>query len=116
MTEHIFHRLVQGWDGIEQRAVSHLHHHPATITTSPPQPQETPDMNLASTLEAALADAQKLEGNPGVDALLAAEHVPVGVIVGIINLLAGAFPKNAQPAAEQAAQPAPAGPVVGGQA
>lgn len=86
---------------------------------------------ITSKLPAATADLKKLEGNPVIDALLAAVHVPapaLDVVVGMINSLAGLFPKPVETAAPvemgqpaEAAhmpqpEPVPAGPTVAGQA
>jgi len=67
-----------------------------------------------SKLPAAVADAKALEGNPVVDALLAAAHVPVHalqMVVDLLNGLAAIYPRpaDAQAAADPAAgQPEPA--------
>ena len=80
----------------------------------------------ASKLPAALGDVKKLEGNPVVDALLSATHVPASALNGVVSViqaLADAFPKDggsdsptSTSEAPSVPQPATAGPVVGGQA
>jgi hypothetical protein len=128
---HAEHDLQRGWDAF----TSHLHHpryHQPTATATPAT--EAP-MSLVTTLEAdfadvrakveefatsklpaAIEDAKKLEGNPVVDALLAAAHVPVNalsIVVDVLNGLAAIYPRPADaapadPAMGQPAEPAPA--------
>lgn len=82
-----------------------------------------------SKLPTALSDVKKLEGNPVIDALLSATHVPQSALNGVVSViqaLADAFPKDAPSEAvsepqeadapADAPQPIPAGPVVAGQA
>ena len=62
--------------------------------------------------EAAAAKVEQLEGNPVVDSLLAAAHVPanaLSIVVDVLNGLASIYPKpDAAPGlrADAAAQPA----------
>lgn len=62
--------------------------------------------------EAAVGKVEALEGNPVVDALLAAVHVPVNalsIVVDVLNGLAAIYPKPADAPADPAmGQPEPA--------
>jgi hypothetical protein len=61
--------------------------------------------------EAAAGKVEALEGNPVVDALLAAAHVPVNALsiaVDVLNGLAAIYPKPDAPADPAAGQPEPA--------
>jgi hypothetical protein len=128
MGETIFDELERGWDAFTSRVVHRPYHdrqYPAT-----PAPEEP--VSLLATIEAdaeqalgevqklvrekipaAVADAKSLEGNPVVDALLAAAHVPVNalsIVVDVLNGLANIYPKPdpAAPADPAMGQPEPA--------
>jgi hypothetical protein len=137
----------QHWDAFTSHTVHRRYHdHSSTATTPEGHPMslittlenDAADLRahveefITSKLPAATADLKKLEGNPVVDALLNAVHVPapaLDVVVGMINSLAGLFPKPVEAAPVDVAQPVeaapadmampepvPAGPTVAGQA
>ena len=61
--------------------------------------------------EAAAAKVEQLEGNPVVDSLLAAAHVPsnaLSIVVDVLNGLASIYPKPDAPADPAMGQPAEA--------
>lgn len=122
--EPIAERLEHDWDAFR----SHLHHHGVTMQPAIARTPPEAAMSLISTLEtdfedvrakvvefaetklpAATADLKKLEtllGNPAVDALFAAAHVPIeaiaGLVVPVIDGLAALYQKPAAAPAEQA--------------
>lgn len=134
MTEPIFaaveHDLERGWDAFRHH-LHHGHYHDPEAAATPAT--EAPQMSLVSTLEtdfedvrakveefakdklpAGLADAKKLAGNPVVDALLAAVHVPaeaLSMVVGVIGKLEELYaPEN-----DSQAPAAPSDPAMGSQ-
>lgn len=114
MSEPIFERV---WDAFESH-MPHGHYHGRSVAATPAT--EAPVSLIAEVKselkslaakaegidEAAAGKIEALEGNPVVDALLAAAHVPanaLGIVVNVLDGLAEIYPKP-DPAA--AADPA----------
>lgn len=136
MTEPIFeaveHDIRHGWDAFTE----HIHHAHYHDPQSPAPPATEAPMSIISSFEAdaeqalatvqnlvreklpiALADTKKLAGNPVVDALLAAVHVPaeaLSMAVSVINQLEELYKPEtgsqspADPDPAMGSQPAPA--------
>jgi hypothetical protein len=126
VTEPIFaaveHDLQRGWDAFRDHLPHRHYHDPGTAAT----PATEAPMSVISTFEAdaeealakvqelvreklptALADTKKLAGNPVVDALLSAVHVPaeaLSMAVTVINQLEELY--KPETAAQSPADPA----------
>lgn len=124
MGEKIFEELERGWDAFTSH-LPHSHYHDPSAPAIPPAEAlmnliadlKQDAKNLAAKFEgideAAASKVEALEGNPVVDALLAAAHVPVNALqmaVDLLNGLAAIYPKPdaAAPADAAMGQPEPA--------
>lgn len=119
MTEPIFERV---WDAFTERVHPAHYHDPgvaATPATEAPMSWITEAKTVAHDLvdklegvdETAVGKVEALEGNPVVDALLAAAHVPANaltIVVDVLNGLASIYPKPDAPADPAMGQPEPA--------
>lgn len=116
--EPIFERV---WDAFSEHLPHAPYHHPDVSAT----PAVEASVSLIATVkqdikelaakaegldEAAAAKVEQLEGNPVVDSLLAAAHVPsnaLSIVVDVLNGLAAIYPKpDAAPADPAMGQPA----------
>jgi hypothetical protein len=127
MTEGIFDRLLDDWHDATSRLSRHHDQPGVTMTAAAPAVTTETQMSLITEVKTELKDlalkaegideaaAEKiaaLEGNPVVDALLAAAHVPdtaLAMAVDLLNGLAGIYPMPED--AQAAAAPAEAAPV-----
>jgi hypothetical protein len=116
-------RLEAEWDAFARHLPgSHYHDRQYPATPAPEAPVslitevKAELKSLAAKAEgideAAVGKVEALEGNPVVDALLAAVHVPVNalsIVVDVLNGLAAIYPKPADAPADPAmGQPEPA--------